>query len=167
MPLCSRSTISELELCPDSRLPARLLNPVRPVACPARAASITAVTDADPTTAGNQAGWQVNAGANGTDLLNGVEKVSDNAGHNFLLVGNGGYATIQAAIDAVHTAGGGTVVVPSGGVFRSGSLVLRSHVELHLERGATLRCSGDWAAIASIVIVLGALILRRKVPTNE
>jgi Ca2+-binding RTX toxin-like protein len=60
-------------------------------------ANITAVVDADPTTAGNQAGWQVSAGAEGTDLLNGVERVTDGTGHNVLLVGNGGYATIQAA----------------------------------------------------------------------
>jgi Ca2+-binding RTX toxin-like protein len=63
-------------------------------------ANITAVADADPTTDGNQAGWQVDAGADGTDLLNSVEKVQDGAGHNFLLVGSGGFATIQAAIDA-------------------------------------------------------------------
>ena len=63
-------------------------------------ANITTVADGDPTLAGSQAGWQVSAGAEGTDLLTGVDKVSDGAGHNFLLVGNGGYATIQAAINA-------------------------------------------------------------------
>ena len=46
----------------------------------------------------------MNAGADGTDLLTGVEKVTDGAGHHFLLVGNGGYATIQAAIDAASAA---------------------------------------------------------------
>src|SRR5262249_10998611 len=76
------------------------------------AANITSVTDADPTTAGNQAGWQVSAGAEGTDLLNGVEKVSDGAGHHFLLVGNGGYGTIQAAVDAA--AAGDTIIVGAG-----------------------------------------------------
>jgi hypothetical protein len=39
------------------------------------------------------------AGAEGTDLLNGIAKVSDGAGHHFLLVGNGGYATDLAAIN--------------------------------------------------------------------
>jgi len=76
------------------------------------AANITAVADADPATAGNQAGWQVSAGAEGTDLLNSVEKVSDGAAHHFLLVGNGGYATIQAAVDAA--AAGDTIVVGAG-----------------------------------------------------
>ena len=75
-------------------------------------ASITTVADADPMTAGNQAGWQVSAGAQGTDLLTGVEKVSDGAGHNFLLVGNGGYATIQAAINAAGA--GDTIMVAAG-----------------------------------------------------
>ena len=54
------------------------------------AANITTVADSDPTTGGSQAGWQVSAGAQGTDLLTGIDKVSDGAGHNFLLVGNGG-----------------------------------------------------------------------------
>ena len=76
------------------------------------AANITAVADGDPTTAGNQAGWQVNAGADGTDLLTGVEKVNDGAGHHFLLVGNGGYATIQAAVDAA--ADGDTIEIAAG-----------------------------------------------------
>lgn len=46
-------------------------------------------------------------------------------------------AAIQAAIDACAGSGGGTVVVPTG-VFVTGSLVLRSRVELHLAAGATL-----------------------------
>jgi len=50
-------------------------------------------------------------------------------------------AAIQAAIDACHDAGGGRVVVPAGGRFLTGSVVLKSHVELHLERGATLLAS--------------------------
>ena len=76
------------------------------------ASAIKTVADADPTTVGNQAGWQVTAGAEGTDLLTGVEKVSDGAGHNFLLVGNGGYGTIQAAINAALA--GDTIVVGAG-----------------------------------------------------
>ena len=42
---------------------------------PLTAANITAVVDGDPTTAGNQAGWQVSAGAEGTDLVTGVEQI--------------------------------------------------------------------------------------------
>lgn len=52
-------------------------------------------------------------------------------------------APIQAAIDTCHTAGGGTVVLPGGRVYRSGVLVLRSNLELHLEAGAVLKGSDD------------------------
>jgi Ca2+-binding RTX toxin-like protein len=77
------------------------------------AANITAVVDGEPTTAGNQAGWQVVAsGGQGTDLLTGIEKITDGTGHNFLLVGNGGYATIQEAVDAA--ASGDTIIVGAG-----------------------------------------------------
>ena len=55
----------------------------------------------------------MNAGvAEGTDLLTGVEKVNDGAGHHFLLVGNGGYATIQEAVDAAVS--GDTIIVGAG-----------------------------------------------------
>ena len=80
---------------------------------PLTAANIAAAVDGDPTTAGNQAGWQVSAGvAEGTDLLTGVEQINDGAGHHFLLVGNGGYATIQAAVDAATA--GDTIIVGAG-----------------------------------------------------
>lgn len=47
-------------------------------------------------------------------------------------------AAIQRAIDACAGAGGGTVVVPAGRTYVSGSIELRSRVELHVERGAVL-----------------------------
>jgi len=50
--------------------------------------------------------------------------------------------TWQAAIDEAAAAGGGTVVVPAG-LHPTGSLRLRSHVELHLEAGAVLRFVPD------------------------
>lgn len=46
-------------------------------------------------------------------------------------------AAIQAAVDAVHASGGGTVLLPAG-TFRSGTVELRSGVTLHLSPGATL-----------------------------
>ncbi len=46
---------------------------------------------------------------------------------------------IQAAIDEAAQKGG-TVEIPSG-IFLSGSLRLRSNIELHLQQGAVLRCS--------------------------
>ena len=44
---------------------------------------------------------------------------------------------IQQAIDQCSKDGGGRVVVPAG-MFKTGTLVLKSHVDLHLEMGATL-----------------------------
>ncbi len=44
---------------------------------------------------------------------------------------------IQQAIDICSTSGGGRVVVPAG-KYKTGTIVLRSHVDLHLETGATL-----------------------------
>lgn len=49
---------------------------------------------------------------------------------------------INKAIEACYKNGGGRVVVPAG-VFRSGTLVLKNNVELHLEMGATLLASTD------------------------
>lgn len=54
-------------------------------------------------------------------------------------------AAIQAAIDACHKNGGGRVVFPGGHTFRSGALVLRSNLELHLEMGAVLMGSDHLA----------------------
>ena len=56
-------------------------------------------------------GWTV-TDAGGTDTLSNVEIVDDSAAGKTLLVGNGGYATIQAAIDAA--ADGDTILVASG-----------------------------------------------------
>jgi polygalacturonase len=49
-------------------------------------------------------------------------------------------AAFQAAIDACHKAGGGTVYVPPGD-YVSGGLVLRSRVSLYIEAGATVYAS--------------------------
>jgi len=46
-------------------------------------------------------------------------------------------AAIQRAVDACAAAGGGQVLVPAG-IFLSGALQLRSHVDFHLHPGATL-----------------------------
>jgi len=47
---------------------------------------------------------------------------------------------IQAAIDACASTGGGRVTIPAG-TYISGTIWLRSHVELHLEHGANLIAS--------------------------
>ncbi len=65
-------------------------------------------------------------------------------------------AAIQRAIDACTAAGGGTVLLPAGRAFRSGTIALKSNVELHVERGAVLAGSGDWADYTTRLAV-GAL----------
>ncbi len=47
---------------------------------------------------------------------------------------------IQKAVDACHESGGGTVLVPAG-TFITGTIVLKSFVDLHLEQGAILQGS--------------------------
>lgn len=49
--------------------------------------------------------------------------------------------TIQDSIDEISAAGGGTVVVPAG-EWKTGRIVLKSNVCLHVERGAELHFSG-------------------------
>lgn len=48
----------------------------------------------------------------------------------------------QAALDACHAAGGGTVVVPPGN-YLCGRVQLPSHVTVHLEAGATVQGSSE------------------------
>lgn len=49
---------------------------------------------------------------------------------------------IQKTFDFVADNGGGKVLIPKG-VFVSGTLRLRDHIELRLEEGAVLKGSGD------------------------
>ncbi|MCM4164579.1 MULTISPECIES: glycoside hydrolase family 28 protein [unclassified Arenibacter] len=51
-------------------------------------------------------------------------------------------AAIQSAIDAAHKSGGGRVIVPKG-VFLTGSIVLKTGIELHLKKEAVLLGSTD------------------------
>ncbi len=53
-------------------------------------------------------------------------------------------AAIQKAIDTCHAAGGGTVLIPAG-TYKTGSIILRSYVTMHLENGATIYGSTDIA----------------------
>ncbi len=50
---------------------------------------------------------------------------------------------IQQAVDACAAAGGGRVVLP-GGIFLSGPVFLKSHIEFHLSAGAVLRGSPNF-----------------------
>ena len=69
---------------------------------------------------------------------------------------------IQAAIDAAAEAGGGRVVVPAG-TYPSGTLYLKSHVELHLEKGAVVQGGtngADYATFPSKIAKLGRSLLQ-------
>ena len=57
---------------------------------------------------------------------------------------------IRKAILACHVAGGGRVVVPPG-VFHTGAIHLKSNVNLHISRGATLKFSPDPAKYLPVV----------------
>jgi hypothetical protein len=57
-------------------------------------------------------GWTVTTASEGTDTLANVEIVNDSASGVIRLVGNGGYATIQDAINA--SSDGDTILVASG-----------------------------------------------------
>jgi hypothetical protein len=63
---------------------------------------------------------------------------------------------IQQAIDACHRGGGGRVIVPRG-VFYSGTLVLKSNVELHIEAGGVLKGSPHLEDYRYLDKILGLL----------
>ena len=52
-------------------------------------------------------------------------------------------AVIQGAIDACSAAGGGRVLVPGGGIYKTYTLSLKNGVDLHIDRGATLKGGED------------------------
>jgi polygalacturonase len=53
-------------------------------------------------------------------------------------------SALQAAIDACAAKGGGTVLVPGPGRYLTGTVVLKDHITLHLEREAVLLGSSDF-----------------------
>lgn len=63
---------------------------------------------------------------------------------------------LQRTMDACAAAGGGTMVLPGGHTFLSGTLTLRPHVELHLAGGTTLRATADRDAFRALGSLLFA-----------
>ncbi|WP_411349557.1 glycoside hydrolase family 28 protein [Paenibacillus sp. WLX2291] len=60
-------------------------------------------------------------------------------------------AAISSAIEAAARAGGGTVHIPAG-TYRTGAILMQSHIELHLSPGAVLSFSidpADYPAVSS------------------
>ncbi len=73
-------------------------------------------------------------------------------------------SAIQRAIDDCSASGGGTVLVPPGD-YATGSLVLRSNVNLHLDKGATIYGSTDINDYKPMVTDFESL--RTNVPTIQ
>ena len=119
------------------------------------AAYSAAITTASVTSDG--AGHFVVAagGSEGTDTLSGIEKIDGAGTANILLVGNGGYATIQAAIAAAAT--GDTIMIAAGNynenvvIDKGVTLVGLGNVTIHgtfeSDNGVTGDLS-DWIATA-------------------
>jgi len=70
---------------------------------------------------------------------------------------------IQRAIDTCTASGGGTVLLPAGKTFISGTIIMKSNVELHVERGAVLQASPDLPDY-TVKFVVGALSAGEKRP---
>jgi hypothetical protein len=65
-------------------------------------------------------------------------------------------ASIQRAIDAAAERGGGRVLIPAGGRFLTGALLLKSAVTLHLDGDAELLASTDPSNYATLPGLLNA-----------
>ena len=90
-------------------------------------------------------------GAEGADTLSGIEKITDGGGHHILLVGNGGYATITAAIAAASA--GDTIRIAAG--------TYSEHVDVNKDvtlEGANHGIAGNGARGAETVITGGMKI---------
>ena len=85
---------------------------------------------------GSRAGRLPPAGAEGTDTLNGIEVVHSTVpgSHDILLVGNGGYSTIQAAVNAAHA--GDTILI--AGSYTEAVTITGKQLTLEGISGATL-----------------------------
>jgi hypothetical protein len=72
-------------------------------------------------------------------------------------------ASIQRAIDTAADRGGGRIIIPSGGKFLTGALMLRSGIELHLDGDAQLLANpdpADYGTLPGILNADGAVALR-------
>lgn len=82
---------------------------------------------------------------------------------DFGAVGNGTHLCTEAfakAIDALSAQGGGHLIVPSG-IWFTGPIVLKSNIDLHLEKGAVILFSPDVDLYPLVETVFEGLDTRR------
>ena len=116
-------------------------------------ANLTTVADADPLTGGAQPGWQVTTATEGTDLMSGMEIVDDAGAGRILLVGSGGFATIQAAVDAAVA---GDTILVSKGVYDEDVTITKGVTLMGAEHGVSgsaTRLAADESVILGRVVV--------------
>ena len=102
----------------------------------------------------NGSSYTVSSDAEGTDTLTGFEIVEDSAGTSFLLVGSGGFATIQAAVDASGSIAGPVTIIVADGNYNESVIIDRSDLTLLSQngRGATTITGVQGAALGTIEI---------------
>ena len=88
---------------------------------------------------------------------------------DFGAVNDGVTLNTKAINDAIDAAAkvGGRVVIPSGGTFLSGSIVLKGAIEFHLEEGAHLKASDnydDYLAEHQIPVISGGAVVEDVLP---
>ncbi|MBS7791460.1 hypothetical protein KTR66_15770, partial [Roseococcus sp. SDR] len=101
-------------------------------------------------------GWTVTGAGDGTDTLTGIEVIQDGSepSQRFLLVGHGGFASIQAAIDAAQA--GDTIVVGEG---NWGSFTVGAHLTGLTIAGVNHATAGDeHGAGGSVINAYGSVV---------
>ncbi len=124
----------------------------------------TVLTTANITASGG--GWLVDAGNDGTDFLLNIERIGSTRPGRTLLVGNGGFATIQAAIDAAEAM---DTILIAGGIYVE-QLTINSKFGLRIEaaNGATVEVKApDLLAVNGVSDHFGNNVARSSASSDR